>query len=65
MSAKLTDTQTAAELIRSRNIQLKAILARFGGNLNKAIDYCRAVGTEEYRGYRHELAAEQFMRVGA
>ena len=65
MSAKLADNETSQELVRSRNIQLKAIVARFGGDLNAAIDYCREVGTEEYRGYRYELATEQFMTAGA
>jgi len=72
MNAKIVDSNTAGELLRSRNIQLRAIIARFDGDVNSAIDYCRGVYlttsglvSEEYRGYRYELANEQFLTVGA
>ena len=71
MSAKPVDGQTQQELLRSRNIQLKAILARFGGDAQQAARYCAetALTTSdvlrciEYDTYMHEFV--QAMAVGA
>lgn len=71
MSAKLVDGQTQQELLRSRNIQLKAILARFGGNAQQAAEYCAETALalrlccieHEYYSYMHEFV--QAMAVGA
>ena len=70
MSAKLVDGQTQQELLRSRNIQLKAILARFGGNTQQAARYCAETSLTsdvlrciEYDTYMHEFV--RTMAVGA
>ena len=70
MSAKLVDGQTQQELLRSRNIQLKAILARFGGDVQQAAEYCAETSLTsdvlrciEYDTYMHEFV--QAMAVGA
>ena len=70
MSAKLVDGQTQQELLRSRNIQLKAILARFGGNAQQAAEYCaetaltpNALCRLEYGSYTCEVV--RAMAVGA
>ena len=69
MSAKLVDGQTQQELLRSRNIQLKAILARFGGDAQQAAEYCAETALAlrlrciEYDTYMHEFV--QAMAVGA
>ena len=73
MSAKLVDGQTQQELLRSRNIQLKAILARFGGDVQQAARYCAETSLttsdvlrcieHEYDTYMHEFV--RAMAVGA
>jgi hypothetical protein len=70
MSAKLVDGQTQQELLRSRNIQLKAILARFGGDVQQAARYCAETSLTsdvlrciEYDTYMHEFV--RAMAVGA
>ncbi len=70
MSAKLVDGQTQQELLRSRNIQLKAILARFGGDVQQAARYCAETSLTttlmsyiEYDAYMHEFV--RAMAVGA
>ena len=74
MSAKLVDGQTQQELLRSRNIQLKAILARFGGDVQQAAEYCaemsgrasltpNALRCLEYGSYTCEFV--RTMAVGA
>ena len=68
MIAKLVDGQTQQELLRSRNIQLKAILARFGGDAQQAAEYCAEMVLTpkrclEYGSYMCEFV--RTMAVGA
>jgi|HubBroStandDraft_1064217.scaffolds.fasta_scaffold674111_2 hypothetical protein len=60
--ARLADSNTPRELVRSQNVQLGAILGRFG-DVAEAVEYCRGICSEttnsrlalEYGGYLRAL----------
>lgn len=62
--ARLVDKGTKGALAQSQEIQLKAILARFGGDRKAAADYCWRTSAafpavmSEYLDYRYILEGQ-------